>query len=88
MSNVVQMPDRITKENFYARGQAFVSALDGVELPAIRPGSKEWLEWERYFRDHLGWVPWAMTAAMNGQIQAMTVPTQWPQWFDRSFAER
>src|SRR4051812_41746757 len=55
-------------------------------FPTIEPGKPEWQAWERYFKDRLGFEPWAMKAVRTERIKAMTVPAQWPEWFDSSFA--
>ncbi len=89
MSNVTELPqrqtDRITKDNFWHRATQFAADNPG-DRPTIAPGTEEWSEWERYFQNHLRWEPWALVAARTGKIPAMTVPTQWPQWFDSSFS--
>lgn len=55
-------------------------------FPIIKPGSPEWEAWDRYFRGHLGFHPYAMQRVLSGQQQSMTVPAQWPEWFDPSFS--
>lgn len=74
-----------------ARAQAYAAAQNAGQktqalLPTIKPGTAEWQAWERYFVNHLGFEPWAMTAARLGQIEKMTVPAQWPEWFDSEFS--
>lgn len=79
------MSEPITKNNFFERGRSFIRVNEGSI--AISPGSQEWRLWERYFVEHLQWEPWALKAARTKQIEAMTVPARWPQWFDGSFIE-
>lgn len=52
----------------------------------IRPGSEEWKMWERYFTGFLGFEP-AMMKFRDGRFNAMTVPAQWPEWFDSDYAK-
>jgi hypothetical protein len=54
----------------------------------IRPGMAEWSSWERYFVDHLGFTPIGMKLVVWGRSQGMTVPAQWPEWFDNEYAKR
>lgn len=54
-------------------------------FPTIQPGSPEWQRWEAYFREYLGFDPLAMRRVRFGQQQSMTVPTQWPEWFDSNY---
>jgi len=60
-------------------------------LPKIKPGTAEWGAWERYFIGYLGFRPWMMGYVdwnhHEGRTdKAMTVPTQWPEWFDTSYS--
>lgn len=75
----------ITAANYDERVLKFAQASSVSEFPTIRPGSPEWLAWERYFDRHLHWRPWIFKAVVRGEKQVMTVPTQWPEWFDSSF---
>lgn len=81
-------PSTITKENYDARAMAFIQreGTDKNKLPTISPGSPEFAAWERYFQDHLGFRPWALKAVKWGEIEKMTVPAQWPEWFDTNYA--
>jgi len=83
------------KEREYGqKAQDFVRKLDpGLRnnLPTIKVGTQEWKAWERYFVGHLGFSPWAMQRAgqqhLMGNFDAvMTVPSQWPEWFDTEYA--
>ena len=80
----------ITEENYDEMAMAFAQreGTDKQNLPTIQPGSPEFLAWEKYFQGHLGFRPWSLTAVSTGQIQAMTVPTQWPEWFDTDYATK
>lgn len=53
--------------------------------PTITLGSNNFRLWHEYFAVHLGGLPWAMRALIDGQIQVMSVPEDIPQWFDPSF---
>lgn len=64
---------------------------DRRDLPTIQPETAEWNAWERYFVEFLGFYPWAMKHAMQGhqadkEGAAMTVPAQWPEWFDSRYS--
>ena len=83
------------KEKDYGqRAQEFVSKLDPKarqNLPTIKPGTQEWMAWERYFTEHLAFRPWAMRHVASAHLtentgSAMTVPAQWPEWFDTSYS--
>lgn len=78
-------PEAITLQNYDEKALQFAKASGLTEFPTISPGAPECTAWERYFRSHLGGVPHAFRMLMSGQIQAMTVPTQWPEWFDLTF---
>ena len=56
-----------------------------MTFPTIQPGMPEWPAWEEYFVRHLGFEPLAMYRVRTRQQQLMTVPDQWPQWFDPGF---
>lgn len=45
----------------------------------------EWESWGSYFKEYLGFEPLAMRRTRFNQQQCMTVPTQWPEWFDSNY---
>jgi hypothetical protein len=49
---------------------------------AIRPGMLEFEKWSAYFARQYGQQPWEMRAAVNDPSRWVTVPAQWPEWFD------
>ncbi len=76
-----------TKAREYTSNQLKIqgkSAKDPI-FPTIEPESREWLGWERYFREYLGFDPLAMQRVRMKLQKSMTVPTQWPEWFDSSY---
>lgn len=81
--------NRITPGNFWERGRAMIAAMfpDGG-APIIRLGTAEYEAWAKYFVNHLHWTPWALRALRTHQIDAMTVPAQWPEWFDTDYAAK
>lgn len=97
MSNVVELKRRnrqrppnegpISRETFWARGLMMIQSMfpEG-NAPVIWPGSPEFDAWRTYFLDHLHWRPWAFEATRKGDILGMTVPAQWPEWFDKDYA--
>ena len=54
-------------------------------FPTIKQGMPEWQSWETYFRNYLGFDPLAMKRVRADQQKSMTVPTQWPEWFDSEY---
>ena len=80
-------PEPITAANYDQRALSFAQASGLSEFPTIKPGMPEWTAWERYFDKHLRWRPWIFKAICGGQKTEMTVPTQWPEWFDLRYAE-
>ena len=87
--------DRDKELEYGAKAMEFVGKMDVKArrtLPTIKPGTNEWQAWERYFRNRLGFYPWAMwhveqAHRMDRKDSAMTVPTQWPEWFDTEAVE-
>lgn len=73
----------ITSKNFFLRGMAHIQANNSA-VPAT-VGSPTHKAWATYFRDHLCWTPWFLTALETGQIREMTLPAQWPEWFDPDY---
>jgi hypothetical protein len=66
---------------FFRKGLALME--QSGQAVEIKPGSAEWNAWVTYFDRIVGKRPIAMTMTLNDQGQgAITVPTQWPQWFD------
>lgn len=87
---------RKKEKDYGQKAQEFVSKLDPKarqNLPTIKPGTDEWMAWERYFNGHLGFQPWVMRRVALDHLtekesdSVMTVPTQWPEWFDTSYSE-
>ncbi len=76
----------ITATNYDQRVLLFAHSSSISEFPVISPGMPEWFAWERYFDRHLNWRPWIFKAVTRGEKQGMTVPTQWPEWFDSGYA--
>lgn len=73
---------------FYRRAAAFIEQAKGsggAPLAVVRPKTEEWNRWQAYFT-HLGWEPSAWTLARKGDLQSVTLPCQWPEWFDTEFA--
>ena len=96
MERHMQTTDQIRKKEkeYGARAMEFVGKMEPnarKNLPTIKPGSAEWKAWESYFTNHLGFYPWAMNHVTRRHLMdetdaAMTVPTQWPEWFDTSYS--
>lgn len=76
----------ITAQNYHARAIACAEATGGHLFPTLKLASPEYIAWGRYFRDHLRWLPWAYKRLEHDEGKEMTVPTQWPEWFDSSFS--
>lgn len=73
---------------FYRQAAAFVkqAKLSGkTSLTPIKRDSDEFRAWEDYFRVQ-GWEPVAFEMVRRKALPSVTVPAQWPQWFDTSFA--
>lgn len=81
----------ITPDNYHERAHDFAVTIgENRCTQVIAPGSDEWLVWHQYFDRHLGWMPAAMRMMIDGSPEApreFTVPSQFPQAFDTSFAE-
>lgn len=56
---------------------------------AIKPEMAEWRAWESYFH-HLGFKPSVMALIEQNRTKTgeFTVPAQWPEWFDPTYAGR
>ncbi len=54
--------------------------------PTITRESQEFAIWRDYFDRHLDGRPWCFKALAGGTIAEMTIPEQFPQWFDPSFS--
>lgn len=98
MTNLIPMDERrpltsqpgrpqgepVTRKNFFEKGKACIELNSSA--CAAKCGSEEHKAWATYFRDHLGWTPVFLKMLEAGVIEAMTVPAQWPQWFDPDYA--
>lgn len=56
-------------------------------LPTITDSAPNFAAWRQYFERHLGWTPWVLNLVMSQSGRLMTVPAEWPSWFDSSFVE-
>ena len=97
MGDVMKLPSRpsppmgnepITRETFFARGLEMIVSMYPESAPTIARGSPECEAWAKYFAGYLGWEPWGLRAVLSGEIHQMTVPAQWPEWFDTDYAKR
>lgn len=77
---------RVTPENFWEKGRMLIASSYPENAPIIQLGTPECEAWATYFAKHLRWKPWALRALQAGNIQGMTVPAQWPEWFDTSYS--
>lgn len=76
----------ITPKNFAAKALQHAKLSGETEFPTITLGSPACVAWEKYFDQFLRGRPWAYRALIAGTIKEMTVPTQWPEWFDPAYA--
>lgn len=61
----------------------------------VRSGQWAWIEagtpkcraWEQYFQNR-GWKPFAIKQIEKKLITGMTMPTEWPEWFDSNYVVR
>jgi hypothetical protein len=75
-------------EKYHRQVEQYRSTRKTEPLTIIKLGSPEWQAWERYFREYRGFEPVVMQRINVDQNpdKAMTVPTQWPEWFDADYA--
>jgi hypothetical protein len=68
-----------------------MSSLGIEKFPVIKPGTEAFNIWRQYFEQHLRWTPIVMRKLIDGTPDkpkdGMTVPTEFPQFFDGSFVE-
>jgi hypothetical protein len=68
-----------------------MEAMGVKSFPVIRPGSAQFDAWRQYFELHLRWTPVVMRKLIDNAPDkpkdGMTVPTEYPDFFDRSFVE-
>ncbi len=76
----------ITAQNFGAKALQYAKGSGEIEFPTISLGSPACVAWGKYFDLYLKGRPWAYRALIAGTIKEMTVPTQWPEWFDPAYA--
>ena len=57
------------------------------QCPALHRRTPQFEAWHKYFRDHLGFEPYAMRRVRIGIGQAFTVPADWPWQFDASYPQ-
>lgn len=55
-------------------------------IPSFGPSSEEFRAWDRYFRERWGgWRPYVMHLCETKQSDLVTMPAQWPEWFDAGY---
>ena len=87
------MPDWAKTGSISARNYAFraeaccaaKSALRDGQHPTIMRDSPEFAAWQEYFDRWLHHRPVVFRMLLEASGREMTVPEQWPQWFDSSF---
>ncbi len=75
----------ITLKNYDEMAMKFAKASGETEFPTMAKDSPECVAWGKYFDNHLGGRPGAYKALISERIKLMTIPTQWPEWFDPSY---
>lgn len=78
-------PPRMTPETFWERGQAMIAQMYPGNAPTIRLGDPEYEAWATYFQKYLRWQPSCLKALQQRNLHSMTVPAQWPEWFDTDY---
>lgn len=73
---------------FYEQGRAFIRQNGGAAFE-LEAGTEEHKAWAKYFAA-LGWAPTIFgemqQAVKDGAKRSMTVPSQWPEWFEGQIA--
>lgn len=77
---VSKSPNEATRD-FYRRGAERIAANQGMGFE-LKPSTPEWLAWMQYFAKRGIMVKNAVAMVVRGERPSMTVPTQWPEWFD------
>ena len=72
---------------YFERVQSYLMGARADSYHVLTPDSPEMAAWLRYFDKALGWRPHGLTMMLDKQSKAMTVPAQWPQWFDPAFTD-
>jgi hypothetical protein len=72
-------------QEFWRAAQNFVKA-NQTEWQRIAPGTDEFGAWVRYFQSK-EWEPFGLRQIRVGTIAGLTVPSQWPEWFDKEYAD-
>ncbi len=67
---------------FYRKANAFRTEKR-TELVWVEAGSKQFDAWREYFRKQ-GWKPFAIRMVEQGSLRRITMPTEFPEWFDPS----
>lgn len=83
------MPRELKIENPKMRAffEKAVAHIQQTKTPcAIPSGQPEFVAWCAYFEKHVGALPVALQMAISDPTRSITVPTQWPEWFDTQAA--
>ena len=65
---------------FYRKSNAF-RIEKKTELVWVEAGSRQFEAWREYFRKQ-GWRPFAIRMIEEGKLTRITMPTEFPEWFD------
>jgi hypothetical protein len=72
-------------EAFWTKAREYVKKSG--EWVQVKKDSPELEAWKAYFRG-LAWKPFMISQIETKLIESIMTPTQWPEWFDKDYAER
>ncbi len=81
--DINQISDPKMRE-FFLRGMVYIRQMQSQR--AIKNTDPEFVAWGEYFERVIGEFPVAYRMAARDPNRAFTVPAQWPQWFEASYA--
>ena len=82
----------VLEREFFPKAQAFIDGLKAgkdkdaaLPLAMIEPGTDEWNAWVFYFHSVYDLEPATMRMVRAGQLNSLTMPARWPEWFDPAY---
>ena len=67
-------------QTFWRKAWAFL-AKNQTDWVWIETGTEEMAEWMAYFQKQ-NWEPFAIRQIRHGKLRKITMPAQWPEWFE------